>query len=98
MSELREIPKFLDKRVFGLTFDIGEVFNLKAEDMKAYESSLKSKRDAESIRLTAVRQGLEEGRLKGLQEGRLEERAKADTEKREMAREMKKDGILCIGW
>ena len=89
MSQLREIPKFLDKRVFGLIFDIGEVSNLKAADMKAYESSLKNKRDAESIRITAVREGLQEG----LQKGRLEERTKAEAEKREMAREMKKDGL-----
>lgn len=89
MSELREIPKFLDKRVFGLIFDIGEVSNLKAEDMKAYESSLKNKRDAESVRITAVRQGLEEG----LQKGRLEERAKAKAEKLKSALNLKKRGL-----
>lgn len=32
-------------------------------------------------------------RQKGLQEGRLEERAKAEAEKREIAREMKRDGL-----
>lgn len=35
MSQLKEIPKFLDKRVFGLKFDIGEVSNNKG---KRYES------------------------------------------------------------
>jgi len=89
MSVLQEIPKFLDKRVFGLIFDIGEVANLKAEDMKAYEWSLKDKRDAESIRLTAERIGLEKGRQ--------EERAKAEaeklTEKHNSARKMLKSGF-----
>jgi len=89
MSQLREIPKFLDKRVFGLIFDIGEVSNLKVEDMKAYEWSLKDKRDAESIRLTAVRQGLQEG----LHKGRLEERAKAKAEKLKSALNLKKRGL-----
>lgn len=67
MSQLKEIPKFLDKRVFGLIFDIGEVANLTTLDMKTYESSLKNKRDAESVRITAIRQGLQEGRQEGLQ-------------------------------
>lgn len=101
MSQLREIPKFLDKRVFGLIFDIGEVSNLKVEDMKAYEWSLKDKRDAESIRLTAVRQGLQEGLEKGLEKGiqkglhkgRLEERAKAKAEKLKSALNLKKRGL-----
>lgn len=71
---------FLDKRVFGLIFDIGEVANLTTEDMNAYEASLKRKRDAESIRLTqeriareklekAVKEGMEKGLEKGMEEG-----------------------------
>lgn len=93
MSQLREIPKILDKRVFSLIFDIGEVSNLKPEDMKAYESSLKNKRDAESVRITAVRQGLQEGLEKGLQQGRIEERAKAKAEKLKSALNFKKMGL-----
>lgn len=57
--------------------------------MKAYEWSLKDKRDAESIRLTAERIGLEKGRQ--------EERAKAEaeklTEKHNSARKMLKSGF-----
>lgn len=81
MSRLKEIPKFLDKRVFGLIFDIGEVSHLNSEDMNAYEWSLKDKRDAESIRLTAERIGMEKGMEKGIEKGRQEERAKAEAEK-----------------
>jgi len=85
MSELNEMPKFLDKRVFGLIFDIGEVANLTQTDMKAYEASLKNKRDAESIRLTALRMGRDEGLGEGL--------AKAEAEKKAIALEFKKMGI-----
>ncbi|RZF60029.1 hypothetical protein EWE74_12980 [Sphingobacterium corticibacterium] len=69
MEELDEMPKFLDNRVFDLIFDIGEVANLTETDMKLYESNLKNKRDAESVRLTAIKEGLCEGRERGLQEG-----------------------------
>lgn len=97
MSQLNEIPKFLDKRVFGLIFDIGEVSNLNSEDMKAYELSLKDKRDAESIRLTAERigmeKGMEKGMKKGIEKGRQEERAKAEAEKRISALKMLKSGF-----
>lgn len=75
--------------VFGLIFDIGEVSNLNSEDMKAYELSLKDKRDAESIRLTAERIGME----KGIEKGRQEERAKAEAEKRISALKMLKSGF-----
>jgi len=93
MSELQEIPKFLDKRVFGLIFDIGEVSNLKVEDMKAYEWSLKDKRDAESIRLTAERIGMEKGIAKGMEKGKLEERAKAEAKQKESAIKMLQSGF-----
>jgi len=71
MSELNEIPKFLDKRVFQLIFDIGEVANLNPSDMNAYELSLKDKRDAEAIRLSMIRQ-LERGKKQALAEGMKE--------------------------
>ncbi|RKO73178.1 hypothetical protein D7322_00400 [Sphingobacterium puteale] len=79
--------------VFGLIFDIGEVSNLNSEDMKAYELSLKDKRDAESIRLTAERIGMEKGMEKGIEKGRQEERAKAEAEKRISALKMLKSGF-----
>src|SRR5699024_5054956 len=48
ITELEEMPEFLDNRVFGLMFDTGKAANLTQSDMKIYESSLKNKRDAES--------------------------------------------------
>ena len=42
--------------------------------LNVYDASLKRKWDAESVRLTAERMGME----KGLQKGRLEERIKAE--------------------
>ena len=69
IDKLNQMPKFLDKRVFQLIFDIGEVANLNTEDMNAYEASLKNRRDAESVRLTALREGREQGRQQGLQQG-----------------------------
>ncbi|SFJ22009.1 Rpn family recombination-promoting nuclease/putative transposase [Myroides guanonis] len=81
LSKLDKIPSFLDKRIFGLIFDIGEVAKLKTEDKMNYEASLKRKRDAESIRLTQERiarereqNALEKGMEKGME---LEKRALA---------------------
>ena len=101
MKELDEMPKFLDNRVFGLIFDIGKIASLTELEMKLYESSLKNKRDAESVRLTAIKegrqegieQGLEQGIEKGIEKGRLEERAKAETEKLKYALNLKKRGL-----
>src|SRR5690606_6515835 len=96
MSRLKEIPKFLDKRVFGLIFDIGEVSNLNSENMRAYEWSLKDKRDAEAIRITQERIAKEQQRIgmeEGRKEGRKEERAKAEAEKKASAAKMLKSGF-----
>ncbi|NGM64996.1 Rpn family recombination-promoting nuclease/putative transposase [Sphingobacterium sp. SGR-19] len=93
MEELDEMPKFLDNRVFGLIFDIGKVANLTESDMKLYESSLKNKRDAESVRLTAIKEGRREGMEEGMEKGRLVERAKAEAEKLKYALNLKKRGL-----
>jgi len=69
MSKLDKIPDFLDKRVFGLIFDIGEVAKLTPEDKMAYEASLKHKRDAENTYSTAQRLGHDRGLKEGLKEG-----------------------------
>lgn len=65
--------------------------------MKLYESSLKNKRDAESVRLTAIKEGrqegIEQGLEQGIKKGRLEERAKAETEKLKYALNLKKRGL-----
>jgi len=74
------LPSFLDKRIFGLIFEVGEIGKLTKEDMMSYESSLKHKRDAESVFNSALRsgealghaKGLEKGLKEGLKEGRAE--------------------------
>ncbi|WP_437922063.1 Rpn family recombination-promoting nuclease/putative transposase [Sphingobacterium sp. LRF_L2] len=79
MNALNEMPKFLDKRVFRLIFELGAVSNLTVDDMRAYEWSLKDKRDAESIRITAERaalrqmeEGMKTGLAKGMEKGLAE--------------------------
>ncbi|MEJ5092329.1 hypothetical protein GEO21_20050 [Sphingobacterium faecium] len=57
MSELDKIPDFLDKLVFSLILEIGEVTRLKPEDKTASEASLNHKIDAENIYFTAQRLG-----------------------------------------
>ncbi len=86
ISQMNQIPTFLDKRIFRLIFSIGEVAKLKEEDLMSYEASLKRKMDTRSVLETARRAGLAEGKMAGLVEG---EHKKAI----ETAIEMKKDGI-----
>lgn len=92
-----KLPSFLDKRIFGLILEIGEIGKLTEEDLMSYEASLKHKRDAESVFNSALNAGREEGRKVGLKEG-LEEGRKVGLEEGkhekaiEFARIMKQDG------
>lgn len=86
ISQMNQIPAFLDKRIFRLIFSIGEVANLKKEDLMSYEASLKRKMDTRSVLESARRAGLAEGKMAGLAEG---ERKKAI----EAALKMKKSGL-----
>ncbi len=69
MSKLDKISDFMDKRVFGLIFHIGEVAKLTPEGKMAYDASLKHKGDAENTYSTAQRIGHDRGLKEGLQEG-----------------------------
>lgn len=73
LSTMDKLPSFLDKRIFGLIFEVGEIGKLTEEDRMSYESSLKHKRDTESVYNSAIRSGealgLAEGIEKGLAEG-----------------------------
>ena len=71
MSQLNELPQFLDKRIFSLIFNIGEVAKLNKEDLMnyEYEAKLKRKMDMRSILSTARRRGMEEGLLEGETKG-----------------------------
>ena len=46
LSTMDRLPTFLDKRIFGLIFEIGEIGKLTEEELMSYEASLKHKRDA----------------------------------------------------
>ncbi len=70
ISQMNQIPKFLDKRIFSLIFSIGEIAKLKKEDFMAYEASLKRKRDVESVNNSARRAGVLEGIEKGIEKGK----------------------------
>ncbi len=76
LSTMDKLPSFLDKRIFGLIFEIGEIGKLTEEDRMSYESSLKHKRDAESVYNSAIRSGeamgLKKGLAKGLEKGLAE--------------------------
>jgi len=64
------LPTFLDKRIFGLIFEIGEIGKLTEEELMSYEASLKHKRDAESVFNSAKKSGESLGHAKGLAEGK----------------------------
>jgi len=94
MSKLDKISDFMDKRVFGLIFDIGEVAKLTSEGKMAYDASLKHKRDAENTYSTAQRLGHDRGLKEGLQEGLKEGIAQGQHQKAiEMAVKLKSMGL-----
>lgn len=86
LSTMDKLPAFLDKRVFRLIFDVGEISKLTKEEFMSYEASLKRKWDAESVYHTAIRTGEARGMEKGMEKGR-------EIEKRAIALELKKMGI-----
>ena len=65
LSTMDKLPSFLDKRIFQLIFEVGEIGKLSEEDFMSYEASLKHKRDTESVLNTAHRSGVAKGILKG---------------------------------
>ncbi len=76
LSTMDRLPTFLDKRIFGLIFEIGEIGKLTEEELMSYEASLKHKRDAESVFNSAKKSGEALGHAKGLAEGLAEGKAK----------------------
>jgi len=69
LSTMDRLPTFLDKRIFGLIFEIGEIGKLTEEELMSYEASLKHKRDAESVFNSAKKSGIEQGIETGLKQG-----------------------------
>jgi len=98
LSTMDKLPSFLDKRIFGLIFEVGEIGKLTEEDRMSYESSLKHKRDAESVFNSALRsgqaKGLAEGMAKGMAEGMAKGMAEGERKKAlETARKMLSKGF-----
>ena len=85
MARMDKLPVYLRKPVFQRLFDIAEYSKLSKEEKDMYDASLKRKWDAESVRLTAERMGMEKGRLEERikAEKRLaQERAKAEAKRK----------------
>src|SRR5690554_6285346 len=83
LSEMQEMLKFLDKRMFSRIFEVGKVASLKKEEQMSYEASIKQKMDAESIFNSARRAGFQQGLEKGHQEGFEKGREEGHQEGRE---------------
>ena len=82
MSRMDKIPVYLRKPIFEKLFSIAEYTNLTKEEKTMYDSSLKYKWDNKNVLDYAKEEGIQEG----IEKGKLEEA-------REIAREMKKDGL-----
>ncbi len=86
LDQLKELPRFLNKRVFKQLFKIAEVGNLNKEELMLYETSLKAKRDYNSAMSYAKKLAKEEGFEEGIEEGMERERLN-------IAKELKKEGL-----
>jgi len=78
MSSMNKIPVYLRKPIFEKLFNIAEYSNLTKEEKTMYDTSLKRKWDNKAVLDYAVNEAAKEAK---------------QTEKMEIAREMKKDGI-----
>ncbi|MDB5089994.1 MAG: hypothetical protein JWR09_3988 [Mucilaginibacter sp.] len=78
MSEMDKIPAYLRKPIFEKLFSIAEYTNLTKEEKTMYDSSMKYKWDNKNVLDYALKEGFEKGKLE---------------EAREIARELKKEGL-----
>jgi len=78
MSEMDKIPAYLRKPIFEKLFSIAEYTNLTKEEKTMYDSSMKYKWDNKNVLDYAIKEGFEKGKLE---------------EAREIARELKKEGL-----
>ncbi|WP_134087976.1 Rpn family recombination-promoting nuclease/putative transposase [Olivibacter sp. XZL3] len=102
MSNMDQVPKFLDKRVFKLIFKIGTVSKLSKEERMAYEASLKAKWDTQNAFDHAIKEAAKKAAKEAAEEAtkkaREEERARAEKEKHKVlvdsAKSLKETGLL----
>ncbi|MGV3526288.1 MAG: Rpn family recombination-promoting nuclease/putative transposase [Candidatus Sericytochromatia bacterium] len=94
LEEFPDVPARFQHTVLEQVFEIAELSHLTEAERAAYETSLKHYRDminvVDTARLEGEAKGLAEGLEKGRAEGLTEGELKA---KREMARQLKQDGL-----
>jgi predicted transposase/invertase (TIGR01784 family) len=78
MSQMNKVPVYLRKPIFEKLFNIAEYTNLTKEEKTMYDSSLKYKWDNKNVLDYALKEGIAKGKIE---------------EAKEIAREMKKDGL-----
>jgi predicted transposase/invertase (TIGR01784 family) len=86
MSRMDKLPVYLRKPIFEKLFNIAEYSNLTKEERNMYDSSLKYKWDNKNVIDYAREEGIAVGLEQGIEQGKLEEA-------RQIAQEMKKDGL-----
>lgn len=98
ISNMKQISKVFDKRIFSLIFKVGEVAKLDENKLMKYEASLKHRRDAEAVHNSSRRAGIAEGLTEGLAEGMIRGKKEGIAMGKkegliEMAVKMKKSGF-----
>jgi len=94
LEEFPDVPARFQHTILEQAFEIAELAHLTETERSAYETSLKHYRDVinvvDTARLDGLTEGLEKGKAEGLDQGRAEGRLE---EKRDMARQLKEDGM-----
>lgn len=67
LNKLERIPEQLRENVFERLFEVAEIARFSADEVKAYEDSLKSYRDLKNSLDTAYAEGIEKGMEKGIE-------------------------------
>jgi predicted transposase/invertase (TIGR01784 family) len=102
LSRMNKLPVYLRKPVFEKLFSIAEYINLTKEEKTMYDSSQKRRWDNQNVLEYTMKESMEKGMEKGIQIG-IEKGIAQGIEKgiekgkleeaKEIAREMKKDGL-----
>jgi len=77
LNKLERIPEQLRENVFERLFEVAEIARFSADEVKAYEDSLKSYRDLKNSLDTAYAEGIEKGiekvAINGIRQGKSDE-------------------------
>lgn len=69
LNKLTEIPVSLQQQIFKKVFSIAELINLNKEEMTAYETNLRYKRDLKNGMAYAEEQAIEKGMAEAIENG-----------------------------